>query len=210
MRTIVLGGGGHALVLIDAMHPKPVAVLDAQRRDETILGVPILGGDDLLDQLIAAERLTHFAVGVGAIGRTDTRQRLYDYGLAQGLSSLTVVHRTAVCAESAIIGAGAQIFAAAVVNPLAQIGNNTIINTGAMIEHECIVGNHVVVASGAILSGSVLVGEGSFIGAGATIIQGVSIGKAAIIGAGAVVLTDVPSGETVVGVPARPVQEKDR
>lgn len=51
----------------------------------------------------------------------------------------------------------------------------------------------------------VKIGADVWIGAGAIIMPGVVVGDAAIIGAGAVVTKNVTPGETVVGVPARPL-----
>lgn len=51
----------------------------------------------------------------------------------------------------------------------------------------------------------VTIGVDVWIGAGAIIMPGVTIGDAAIVGAGAVVTRDVSAGQTVVGVPARPL-----
>lgn len=49
------------------------------------------------------------------------------------------------------------------------------------------------------------VGYGASIGANATILPGIKIGEGAMVGAGSVVTKDVPPGNTVVGVPAKPV-----
>jgi UDP-2-acetamido-3-amino-2,3-dideoxy-glucuronate N-acetyltransferase len=51
-----------------------------------------------------------------------------------------------------------------------------------------------------------VVQKGASIGSGATILGDVTIGSGAVVGAGAVVTRDVAAGETVVGVPARPLR----
>lgn len=48
-------------------------------------------------------------------------------------------------------------------------------------------------------------GDDIFVGSGAKIIGGVTLGSGARVGANAVVLHDVAAGETVVGIPARPL-----
>lgn len=48
----------------------------------------------------------------------------------------------------------------------------------------------------------------AYIGAGAIVLPGVSVGCEAIVGAGAVVTKNVQAGDTVVGVPARPVKKE--
>ena len=50
--------------------------------------------------------------------------------------------------------------------------------------------------------------EGAFIGSDTILVAPVRVGKGARTGAGAVVTRDVAEGETVVGVPARPVEDK--
>ncbi len=164
--------------------------------------VPIIGGDEYLS-VLGRQGVTHFSVGVGAVGDPLPRRRLFQAGIAAGLTPLTVVHPRAVCSARAALGAGCQIFAGCVVNAGATIGVNAIVNTGAIVEHDCIVGDHAHVATGASLGGSVRVEDGAHVGAGATILQGVVVGTGAIVGAGAAVVHDVPPRTTVVGVPAQ-------
>lgn len=208
IRCVVLGGGGHARVVIDSLQESrfavPTAVLDANPAlwGKELFGVPIRGSDAMIQELLA-EGATHFVVGLGSVGDNRPRRRLFEMGLAQGLLPLTVSHPRAVCSKWARCGAGSVVLAGAVVNAGACLGVNVIVNTGALIEHDCIVGDHVHVATGARLSGTVKVGACAHIGAGATIRQDVTIGEGALVGAGAVVVKDVEPWTVVVGVPAR-------
>lgn len=62
-------------------------------------------------------------------------------------------------------------------------------------------------ASGVTARG-VRIDEDVWIGAGARILDGVHIGAHAIVGAGSVVTRAVPAGATVVGVPARVIDQR--
>lgn len=210
---LILGGGGHSRVVIDCLKTShiaaPYAALDSNPSlwGKELLGVPIRGGDELLPELVR-EGVTHFIVGVGSVGDSNPRRRLFEFGVSYGLIPLTVSHPSAVCSAWSRVGAGSVLFPKSVVNAGAVLGSNVIINTGAIVEHDCVVGDHVHVATGARLCSTVRVGEGAHIGAGSTVLQCISIGESAVIGAGAVVVKDVSPRTIVVGVPAQPVSEE--
>jgi len=210
VRCVILGGGGHAAVVIDALlaarQGAPYCVLDVDpaRWGKDILGVPIRGGDDRLPELIR-EGVTCFVVGLGGVGDNGPRQRLFERGLAAGLSPVTVLHPSAVQSPQAHAGAGSVILAGAVVGVGAVLGVNVLVNTGSIIEHDCVVEDHVHVATGAKLGGAVRVEKGAHVGIGATVCQGLTVGEGAVIGAGAVVVKDVSPWSVVAGVPARPL-----
>jgi len=209
---VILGGGGHARVLIDCLHASSTVrlhgVLDANRAlwGQDLLGVPILGADDLLAE-IEARGVNCFTVGLGGTGDNRPRERLFELGLSYGLESLTVVHPTAVCSRWSKVGPGSQLLPRCIINAGTELGVNVIVNSGAIVEHDCLIRSHVHVASGATLASTVCVKERAHIGAGATIKQCVTIGEDAIVGAGAVVVKDVSSHTVVVGVPAQPIGE---
>lgn len=204
---MILGGGGHASVLIDILQSRgtdSLAILDRDpgRWGKRILGVPILGNDDLLPTLI--QRGTRlFVVGVGGVRNNRPRLNLYELAVRYGLTPLSVRHPTAIYARSAKIGPGSALLAGSLVNANSVLGVNVVVNTGAIVEHDCVIGDHAHVATGARLCGAVKVGDEAHIGAGATILQGVTIGAGAVVGAGSVVIHDVMSWVTVVGVPAK-------
>jgi len=209
---LLLGAGGHARVLIEAIRlsgaAEIVAAVDANpaTHGTKILGVPVAGGDELLPSL-AANGATHFVVAVGSVTRNPIRAKLFSLGVNANLLPLSTRHPAAVCSPSAKLAGGAQLLAGCIVSTQAEIGANAIINSGAIVEHDCIIGPHSHIASGACLAGGVIVGEEVLIGARAVIKQNVRIGRGATIGAGAVVLRDVAPGSVVAGVPAESIKK---
>ncbi len=119
-----------------------------------VFGVPVLGGDELLPGL-AEQGVDSFVVGLGSVGDSSIRQKLYHYGLKMGMEVLSVCHPAAVLSLRASYGRGGQFLPGSIVNAGAVIGENVIINSGAIIEHDCQIGDHVHVATGAHLSGTV-------------------------------------------------------
>lgn len=214
-RCLILGGGAHARVLIDSLLASGIAVphglldSDPSLWGKTVLGVPVLGGDELLPEL-ARQGIRHFVVGLGGVGDNRPRRRLFELGLSHGLRPLTVRHPSAVCSPSARIGMGCVLNAGTIVNVGAVLGMNVILNTGAIVEHDCVIGDHAHIATGARLAGTVHVEACAHIGAGATVRQSRVIGEGAIVGAGAVVVNDIAPWTVVVGVPARPLRAVSR
>lgn len=208
---VILGGGGHACVLIDCIRESGLAEIvgvldvDYSRHGQKILDVPILGGDELLSDL-AVGVVAQFVVGLGGVGDNSPRRRLFELGCSYRLTPLVVRHPSAMISRWASIGPGCQLLPGSIVNAGAALGKNIIVNSGAIVEHDCIVGDHVHIATGAKLASSVWVGIGAHVGAGAMIRQCIRIGEGAIVGAGAVVVKDVDPGVVVVGVPARPIR----
>ncbi len=205
---LVLGGGGHGKVVIDALESSgwdhPIAVLDADPGllSTEIIGTPVIGGDEVL--ALARERgFTSFVLGLGGVGGNGPRKALYDKAMAAGLAPLSLRHPSAVVSPHAGVGRGTVLLAGSIVNAGAVIGDNAVINTGAVIEHDCRVGDHAQVGPRACLLGEAAVGALATVGAGAVIRQGLRVGEAAMVGAGAVVIEDVPPGVCVIGVPAR-------
>lgn len=204
---LILGGGGHARVIIDILNltddPARWAVLDPDesRWGTDLDGRPIIGGDDKLAELVSAGA-TDFVIGLAGVGDNRPRRRLFNLALEAGLRPISIIHPRAIVSGRAGLADGVQIFPGAIVNAGAELGPGVIVNSGAIVEHDCRVGPFVHLATGARISGGVRVDELAHLGAGSIVRQGLTIGRAALIGAGAVVVKDVPAGLTVVGIPA--------
>lgn len=206
--VVVIGGGGHARVLIDAFqagdHAMSMAIVDADasRVGSDMLGIPIVGTDRSLEDLVRSGT-RYFAVGLAGTRDNEPRARLFERAIALGLEPLTIVHPRAVVSSHALLAPGCQIFAGAVVNACATLGQNVIVNTGAIVEHDCLVDEHAHIATGARVAGGVRIEALAHIGAGAVIRQSLCIGRSAVVGAGAAVVKDVPASAVVAGVPAK-------
>jgi UDP-perosamine 4-acetyltransferase len=211
IQVIGIGAGGHAKVVLDILRLmneyRVVGLLDPNCVGESVGGVPVLGGDELLPRL-HAEGVAVAFIGVGGVGDNTLRIKLFEKVQAAGFTFINAIHPAAVLAPSVQLGEGISIMAGAIVNPDTRIGDNVIINTGAIVEHDCEIAAHAHISPGAVLCGGVRVGMGAHIGAGATVRQYVTVGERAVVGAGAVVIKDVPPGVAVVGVPARILSAK--
>lgn len=205
---VLFGGGGHAKVVIDCMKlidkVQPYAVLDSDQSlwGKEIFGVPIRGGDSLLEKL-KEEGVTYFISAVGGVKDNGPRKKLFEWGTRERLLPFILCHPSAVISPYATLGAGTVVFAGAVINPGVVIGKNCIINTGAIVDHDCVIGDHVHISPGVTLSGGVRVGNGSHVGTGASVRQEIDVGEEAVVGAGSVVVRDVAAKVTVKGIPAK-------
>jgi sugar O-acyltransferase (sialic acid O-acetyltransferase NeuD family) len=204
--VIILGAGGHARVLIDALQQLGTDIMGITDPDKTLWGqsymdIDILGADEKIFD-IHPERIL-LVNALGSIKSTTARQKLFETWHGKGYSFASVVHPKAVVARSVTLAEGVQVLAGAIINPHTTIGVNSIVNTGAILEHDCVVGEHVHLAPGVRIAGNITIGNSTHVGIGSTIIQGLTIGHNCLIAAGAVVIHSVPDNAVVMGVPGK-------
>ena len=87
------------------------------------------------------------------------------------------------------------------------IGEGCKIDNGVQVSHNCQLGKGVVLCGHSALSGSVIVGNYSIFGGKAGAREDCTIGENCRIAAASVVSSDWPSGSTIGGAPARPLNE---
>lgn len=206
--VIIIGGGGHARVLLEALRGMSRSVLGYLAPSEAeggCGGVDYLGNDDVVSKHPPESVL--LVNGVGSIASQETRREVFLRFREMGYGFVTVVHPSAIIASDVWLGEGCQVMAGAVLQPGVRCDENVIINTRAGIDHDCHIGAHSHVSIGATLSGDVSIGCETHVGAGSTVIQGILVGKRCIVAAGAVVTRNVPDGDKVAGMPARRMQK---
>ncbi len=204
-KLFVFGAGGHGKVVADVGRSAgftPSGFIDdlASRDGSTFFGLPVLTFDRF-----ARERDPGTAVALG-VGDNAARESCLVRLRSAGIAVATLVHARAVVAPSAKLGEGTLVMATAVVNPDAVVGEGSILNTGSVVEHDCQLGRFVHLSPNAALGGAVQIGDRTHVGLGAVVLPGVVIGADVRVGAGAMVNRGVPGGQTVAGVPARPIR----
>lgn len=215
---VLLGGGGHARVVIDAAAADPgtwrvTGFVDPEGAASAagLAGIPHLGDDDpFLATLLSTpvDDRPWLIVAVGGLGDPALRRGIVDR-YAQTGRWATVIHPSAVVADAVKVGEGTVILATAVVNAGARIGRHVVVNTAAVVEHDVRIGDLGQLAPGAVVGGGATIGAGAFVGLGALVRDHVRVGDGAVVGMGAVVTADVADGQVVVGSPARPREGSD-
>lgn len=202
---VVIGSGGHAAVVADALLAAGEQVIgftdaDTRRHGSLLCGLPVLGDDAALERFTPAD--IELANGIGGALVNPLRAAVQRGLESRGWRFTSVQHPSATVSRFARLGAGTQLLARCVVQPGAEMGEGCIVNTGAVVEHDVRLGEFVHVACGAVLCGNVQVGAYSHIGAASVVKQGVTLGPRTVVGAGAAVVSDSAGDETLVGVPA--------
>lgn len=197
--VILIGGGGHARVVIDALRKcgaNLLGVCDPALAPGTgLLGAPGLGDDAALERYDQSKVL--LVNGIGSVGDPTLRIAVYRRLITAGWRFFTLVHPAAVVGAECILAPGVQVMAGAILQPGTRVGENAIVNTAASVDHDCRIGAHAHIAPGAVLCGDVVIGEATHIGSRAVVVQGITVGAHIKVGAGAVVAANLTDGSRV-------------
>lgn len=203
INLVVIGAGGHAKVILDCLSSQAgynvLALLDAQSDKKELLGVPIVGGDEHLSDLVN-QGVKHAFI---AIGDNKRRKAMALKLTTMGFQFINAISQHAVVSEHAILGQGICIMPGAIVNAGTQIGDHVIINTNSSIDHDCNIAAFSHIAPGVNLAGNVTAEEGCFIGTGASVIPNITLGQWTCAAAGSIIVNNIKSCQKIKGIPAR-------
>lgn len=207
---IIVGSGQHArVVLYNAVCESKFNVVgfisnDEKEINKVIDGVPVIGTEDMIDDLMEKYDIMGYILGVGDI---KIRRKLINfYNTKNNIKPVTIIHPNAVIAPNAVIGEGTLIECGCLVTPNPIIGKHCVINTMTGVNHDNILEENVYLASGITLSGGVSIGKDTLIDDGVVITLGKTIGENCIIGAGAVVTKNIEDNSIAYGVPAKVIR----
>jgi sugar O-acyltransferase (sialic acid O-acetyltransferase NeuD family) len=209
MKVYVIGGGGLAGEVIDALcaHPASAGIEiagifddDTRRGAGLVHGFPYKG--ILLDFIKDTAENSHYVWG---IGDNAARERLACEFAKANKQPVTVIHPSAAVCRHTEIQAGCYVAAFSFVGPGSVIRAHSIVNVGASVGHNARIGDFAQLCPGVRVSGFCQVGRGAFLGSNSVLGPGRVMGDYSKLGACSFAFRDVPKGNLAVGVPAKVV-----
>ena len=204
-RIIIVGAGGfgrevlqwarhawpsHTQKIVGFLSDDPHA-LDGHRPTLPILGSPDAFEPQPSDGLV-------LAIGIRGV-RREVAERL----AARGARFLTMIHPTAIVADTAVIGPGSVICPYAVVSDNVRLGRCVLVNYHASLGHDAAAGDYAVLSPYATLGGYAAIGADVFLAIHVTVGPNVTLGEGTIVSANSSALASTPAGSFVFGVPGR-------
>jgi len=209
-------GGGVVCLEEDLEQIRGVNTLEDLARATALLRERILRGHMAAGVIVDDPTTTWIETGV-------------EIGPGTRILPFCVIRRGVRIGRHCLVGPFAHLRDGTVLEDRAEIGNfvevkKTVIGAGAKAKHLTYLGDAFVGPRANIGCGTITanydgrakhrteIGAGAFIGSGTVLVAPVRVGENAVTGAGAVVTRnrDVADGETVVGVPARPLRPRKR
>lgn len=159
---------------------------------------PILGVEDSYS--IEADD-----VFVCAFGNVGLKKKCCEKIISKGGSFLTLIHKTAYVSKNVRIGNGCIVLAGARIHCDVTIGDFVVIQPYAIIGHDVRVGNWSHINALADCGGASIIGERVTLHTTCFVLPQAIIEDDATVGAGSITMMKVKKGQTVFGVPARPI-----
>ena len=199
-RILILGGGNVAALVIDILtrvpNQTPVAILDdnPELHGTHVLGIPVLGAFDRIDELKNSNLFDSAALAVGVL---PARKNLFEQLSAKGIAFTNIIDPTAVIGVNARMGTGNMIMAFCRLGPEAVIGDNNFLSAYVNIEHHNHMGSHCTFGPSVYMSGGVEIGDAVRFGTGIAIEPRLTIGSNAVIASGVTLTMSVPANTVV-------------
>lgn len=201
MKTILIGGGGHALSLLESLPDIDQIAGYADLQPSKLMPIPYLGNDE---NVLSNYLPDSYDIQVTLVYTTNVNLQLRKRIIERYKNYVfhTFMASTALVTENAVLGDGCVVMEKTIVNH-SEIGKNTVINTGAIIEHGCRIGSNCFIGPGVIICGGVTIGDNTLIGAGTIVRDDVSIVSDCTIGMGSLVTKDIKVAGVYHGQPAK-------
>ncbi|HZK12864.1 MAG TPA: acetyltransferase [Atribacterota bacterium] len=140
-----------------------------------------------------------------AIGDIDIKKRLIIKMKKRGAKFLTLIHPTAIVADTAKIGEGVVICPFCLVSDNVRLDDFVMMNAYSSCGHDGRIGKYCILSSYTAIAGFALLEDEVFLGLHATVVPGKRVGYKSKVSANSVVMRDVPANKIVFGVPGKAI-----
>ena len=196
-KTILIGGGGHAVSLLENFRNEIAGYLALAPSNKLLL--KWYGNDDYAANLIKDGFRFHVAYVYSGEPDMQARKKIIGFYEKNNAPFSTFISPSAFISPNSSVEEGSVVMPGAILNR-ATVMRHVVVNTGAILEHDSIIGNNSFIGPGAILGGFVNIGDDCFIGLGAKIRNGVKISSGVTIGMGSVVTKNVDKPGVYYGI----------
>ncbi|MBQ7199606.1 MAG: hypothetical protein IJS29_10110 [Selenomonadaceae bacterium] len=141
--VILIGGGGHAKVLLDILLEQGaniLGILDNNKAESDAGGgggryslyeIPVIGTDEDISNYNPNE--IKLVNGIGSVNGVDKRFKLYTKFKNLGYNFRTVIHSKSVVSSKVILCEGVQVMAGAIINIGSYIDENSVSGAGSTV-----------------------------------------------------------------------------
>src|SRR5690606_24552130 len=137
--VIVLGNGGHAAVLTEAllMQDRRILGFTAPEHQDNKYSLKYLGTDDCIYHYSSDD--IELLLAIGTVQVNGVREKIFNRFKEIGYQFASVLHPSCIISPTVQLGEGVQIMAGSIIQSQTQISDNCIINTGSVVEHNCFI-----------------------------------------------------------------------
>jgi sugar O-acyltransferase (sialic acid O-acetyltransferase NeuD family) len=200
-RLLIIGGGLGAVQVLDSLsrieHQRATVAVDdnPSLHRKTLMGVPIMGGQDAIRALY--EQGLFDAAVVSVSTSIPFREKMWELMTKLKVPMANVIDPSARVQQNAVLGTGNVILAYCHIGACAILGNGAFLSPYVDIEHHCTVGDYCTFGPGVMMSSLVRIGARVKFGTGVFIEPEIEIGADSIVGSGAILTRGIPANSIV-------------